>query len=928
MIKFSRIFLISGVFICMNTPAYSLDLNTPGMTGDLNLSSNINSNSSYQLAGLTWLPKVKDSEVGPTGNDMGYNANQSADCSGYKYSTSNCKANNQEPLGNQCLYNHKLFDNCGCNTAKFPISQTECSYSGSVRSQAWLLGGNVCKDQRYSNRMYGKKCLCTSVNFPHTSTATCPSPQTLLDDASKCSYQGVTRYERCKCDTAAGKYEFSSDKGEGYLCSKCTDDYGTHYKCEVVDCPTGQETGHKNNDSCNNGNGTWKETTNKSGSQQCYRCEDISNCDFYKNANGNITVPDTACSWRVYGNYTTTTLPANKSYSDSWVNMWGNSTVNGAFTTNKLAVGGACSSSGYCNKSPRTITFNDLVVVNDVIEYDPFTTMVFKKGVCGNFTCQQYPDYRYSKTGIKTGIKQGQGKCPTAKTSGCPEVCKKYYVNKNGSVTVPSGYCEWRVYGNYATITVPKESYKDSWANLWGNSTVKGEFTTEKLAVGGACSSTGSCSKSPRTITFDSLVTVTNVIEYDPFTTLNFKKGVGGNFTCQQYPDYRYSKTGIVSNIKQGEGKCPCSVTKFAYDSSNCAGTLSGESCGGKYEKCVLCDIGSIIYSDGTCSGEKIDGKTPIGVVSYKNGSNYQILGLEQTYAHWSTNTNDNTCITNVSSATSDTNGIKNTQCMKDSPSTYPAAAFCVKYTAEGAAQGAWYMPAAGEFQRIINNKNTINNTLTSLGKTLLKDTSVSGSRGGKYDYWSSSEKNNVSGWRYSIVDNIWLTSEKTMGNHGVRCIANAVCTNGKCTIQIPEYDNDDVCSVANCKECVSGSSTSCKTCEDGYMELVDLTNGGPTTCVKQLNPIKPPSGSTCNGVSLTCGNNKYCCPTHTGITSCSQINSGQIYQCYIENINNAGICSLDEKPVTCNGVSYCCSGSMSASFYCNNPTLNCRRAN
>ena len=133
-------------------------------------------------------------------------------------------------------------------------------------------------------------------------------------------------------------------------------------------------------------------------------------------------------------------------------------------------------------------------------------------------------------------------------------------------------------------------------------------------------------------------------------------------------------------------------------------------------------------------------------------------------------------------------------------------------------------------------------------------------------------------------------------------------------------------CNVPNCKVCELGSSTSCNTCEDGYMELVDLINGGPTTCVKQLNPIKPPSGSTCNGVSLTCGNNKYCCPTNTGITSCSQINSGQTYKCYIENINNAGMCSLDEKPVTCNGVSYCCSGSMSANSYCNNPTLNCRR--
>lgn len=152
-------------------------------------------------------------------------------------------------------------------------------------------------------------------------------------------------------------------------------------------------------------------------------------------------------------------------------------------------------------------------------------------------------------------------------------------------------------------------------------------------------------------------------------------------------------------------------------------------------------------------------------------------------------------------------------------------------------------------------------------------------------------------------------------------CDCGYTIQNGTCV-----KSGNSGCSVANCKECESGSSTSCKTCEDGYMELVDLINGGPTTCVKQLNPIKPPSGSTCNGVSLTCGNNKYCCPTNTGITSCSQINSGQIYQCYIENINNAGICSLDEKPVTCNGVSYCCSGSMSANSYCNNPTLHCRR--
>ena len=71
---------------------------------------------------------------------------------------------------------------------------------------------------------------------------------------------------------------------------------------------------------------------------------------------------------------------------------------------------------------------------------------------------------------------------------------------------------------------------------------------------------------------------------------MNFKKGVGGDFTCQQYPDYRYSKTGIVSNIKQGEGNCPCSVTKFIYNASTCNGILAGASCGGKYERCDKID--------------------------------------------------------------------------------------------------------------------------------------------------------------------------------------------------------------------------------------------------------------------------------------------------------------------------------------------------
>ena len=542
----------------------------------------------YDVAGLTWLPKIKDSEVGPTGNDLGYNANQGKDCSDYKYSTSNCTANNQEPLGKQCLYNYKLFDSCGCNTAKFPISQTECSYSGSVRSQAWLLGNNVCKDQRYSNRMYGKKCLCASSYFPHTSTATCPSPQTLLDDASKCSYQDTTRYERCKCDTAAGKYEFSSDKGEGYFCSKCTDTYGDHYKCEVVPCPIGQETGHKEQDTCNGGK--WKATINKSGTQQCYRCDPLTDCSFYKNADGPITIPDGACSWRVYGHYTTTSVP-NNDYQDSFVAMWGNSTVNGAFTTNKLAVGGACSSSGYCNKSPRTITFNDLVVVNDVIEYDPFTTMVFKQGVCGNFTCTQFSENRYVETGKITNIKQGVGDCPKAKASGCPQKCNMYYKNANGNISIPNNQCGWRIYGNYATISsgTPKnDRYEDIWINTWGNTTIKKDIKTKKIQLGAARSSWGTEYPQEKNakIKFEDKIDISDTLYFEASTNFEFIS-ISGDYKCQIFTNDRK----LVGNpLEQGEGKCPCSTEKFAHNASTCNGILAGVSCGGKYERCDKID--------------------------------------------------------------------------------------------------------------------------------------------------------------------------------------------------------------------------------------------------------------------------------------------------------------------------------------------------
>ena len=765
---------LSASFIMLSGPtnAFTLDdVDIPPNTHTLDISV-LESTPSYDVAGLTWLPKIKDSEVGPTGNDMGYNANQGADCSGYKYSTSNCKANNQEPLGTQCLYNHKLFDNCGCNTAKFPISQTECSYSGSLRSQAWLLGDNVCKDQRYSNRMYGKKCLCTSANFPHTSTATCSSPQTLLDDASKCSYQGVTRYERCKCDTAAGKYEFSSDKGYGWDCSKCSDAYGDHYKCTPKPCVEGSTS----TSSCGT-NEQLKDTGYKSGDAVCKICEIKSNCGFFKNANGTINIPDSACSWDTYGHTATVNVPSGKSYSNAWIRMWGDSTVNGDFTTATL-IPGLVISNGGAYKQPRTITYKGRVTVTDTIRLEPgITTVKFEKGVCGNYKCEVWEAQSGRNQWRKLrDTTPGNDGCPY-KASDCDDGCKNYFVNSDGTFSIPDGKCGWDAYGHTATISSGKPlnaEYETVWVRMWGPATIKNEIKTKNLRSGVVVSNVGSWND-PRTITFKDKVTISGVLETDPdVTTTKFDGGIYGNYVCKHIKAASgANKTQDMGVIQPGEKGCPCSMDRFAQNASTCNGILAGASCGGKYEKCETvencatydanrtqctkcnsgynlengqcvktaeeCSVGKILYSDGTCSSKKDSSKTVTGIVlslnpnlvmsTTKGSSDFGSgqAGIATSFISGMTQLD-------ASSAANDMNGKNNTALIKaHSNSTgyqYRPVNYALDYSSGSIGKGSWFIPGGGQAKLFGKNKTLLNQGLSAVGASTI---------GSSDKYWTSS---------------------------------------------------------------------------------------------------------------------------------------------------------------------------------------------
>ncbi len=159
------------------------------------------------------------------------------------------------------------------------------------------------------------------------------------------------------------------------------------------------------------------------------------------------------------------------------------------------------------------------------------------------------------------------------------------------------------------------------------------------------------------------------------------------------------------------------------------------------------CKIGSIFYSDWTCSsGSLSPGKTPIGVVVYINGEGHgQIMALGSIgYYKWGPDDVDIPTLTNFDSAESasyDLNSCANTQKIMAAgdKSTYPAAWAAHEYKTEGTEAGDWCLPAAGVFTSYYNNQQLVNIGMTNAGGEQLGTDSY---------HWSSSELNNYYVWR------------------------------------------------------------------------------------------------------------------------------------------------------------------------------------
>ena len=156
------------------------------------------------------------------------------------------------------------------------------------------------------------------------------------------------------------------------------------------------------------------------------------------------------------------------------------------------------------------------------------------------------------------------------------------------------------------------------------------------------------------------------------------------------------------------------------------------------------CKIGDILNSDGTCTTNKVSGKTPIGVVVYIGDDNCgQAMAMQDLEnMRWSNEEIDIPNLTNYdsnSNAAKDFNSCSNTQKIikAGDANQYPAAWAAVNYAPNEApaTKGKWCLPAAGVALAMNEHYDKVNSGLIT----------------GNWKH-TSSEFDNAQTWRWNEI--------------------------------------------------------------------------------------------------------------------------------------------------------------------------------
>ena len=197
------------------------------------------------------------------------------------------------------------------------------------------------------------------------------------------------------------------------------------------------------------------------------------------------------------------------------------------------------------------------------------------------------------------------------------------------------------------------------------------------------------------------------------------------------------TNTCISGSITKYQTCKECCDSKYQYDSSNCPlpQELSGGSCGGKFEKCIM--PLQYLYSDHSLSSEIIPSKTIVGIAVDPDNRLAVAVGYEK--ACWGGYGIDIPTLENTPWAGAGVyvkgerdsyqirDGKENTQKIlaygKANNISYPAAEAANKYQPEGCASGSWcgagnwYLPSNYQVFAYFDNRETILEMLEAINK-------------------------------------------------------------------------------------------------------------------------------------------------------------------------------------------------------------------
>ena len=217
-----------------------------------------------------------------------------------------------------------------------------------------------------------------------------------------------------------------------------------------------------------------------------------------------------------------------------------------------------------------------------------------------------------------------------------------------------------------------------------------------------------------------------------------------GTEFCNEY-GFTLSCTGTgyssgASKVCNGKyNYCSC-TDGYTWDATN-------QIC--EYDYRTNCVIGTLYYSDGTCSQGKLSSKTLLGVVIYEKSAsqNGWIMTIKpvKTAIAWDTGSYHSTGITDKAVSASCTN----TKKLVAKGSRFAAANAANNYKPTGTPSGkSWCLPS---YDLLNNINDSVNLAKVNAGITIAGGTILGNIYNGYEDIWSSSEDSQNTSWRFSV---------------------------------------------------------------------------------------------------------------------------------------------------------------------------------